>query len=132
MTYHRKQAFLLFISHIPGTPSFAFAAEQACDFTAHLLFPKLSSVRILQIHFYAVSHSLVIFQLIRQPEPVAHFFRTGVSYLGWRCPFGQLGCYWLASGVAADWTLKGGDCGSDDGDDDDDRTIDHTGDAARI
>lgn len=34
--------------------------------------------------------------------------------------------------MAADWTLKGGDCGSDDGDDDDDRTIDHTGVAARI
>lgn len=75
-----------------------------------LLIPKLSSVRILEIHFFFndVSNSLTIFQAVRQPEPGAYFFSTGVRPLGWKCPFGQPnGCFWLGSGVGSWLDLKG-------------------------
>lgn len=56
----------------------------------------------------------MIFQLVRQPEPVAHFFRTRVSPLGWRCLFGHPGCCWLGSEHGSWLDLKDAGGSSDD------------------
>lgn len=58
----------------------------------------------------------MVFQLLKQPEPVAHSFQSGSVLCDGDSPLRNQAPLWPVPDMAAGWALKGGGAGSDDGD----------------